>query len=315
MKAEEYFEDKKFRNKLKNRTEVLDKVKELLTLPELEYATMQQVADYYEVDRDTIKKLYQRSKDELKESGTISMKGKDVINDIYGDEFDVNSLNSNDSKDGTTCPVLKFKKVKGGIKVDDIKINYAYNVLFNRRSILLIGMLLRDSKVAKEVRNQLLNLTEGVSDEIKLKEINKEKELVSKITEAYLTHDSSKILCACAEYEKYLERHIAKLEETNEALTHSILEWKDRDKLNYAVRKLAYLTGTLYGQMYNELYNELKYKHHIDVKRRGKSPYIKNINEDEWDNVMTTFSAMCKSYGYEPSDIIHHADKIEEKVS
>ena len=35
-------------------------------------------------------------------------------------------------------------------------------ILFPKRAILRMGMLLRDSEVAKEVRTQLLNITEKV---------------------------------------------------------------------------------------------------------------------------------------------------------
>ena len=46
-----------FSDNLVNRVEVLDKVKDLLLLPELEMATTSQVADFYEVPMQAIKSL------------------------------------------------------------------------------------------------------------------------------------------------------------------------------------------------------------------------------------------------------------------
>ncbi|WP_051588562.1 hypothetical protein [Bacillus sp. UNC437CL72CviS29] len=51
------------------------------------------------------------------------------------------------------------------------------NALFPKRAILRVGMLLRDSEVAKEVRNQLLNIEENTSTEIKTYEIDNEMEI------------------------------------------------------------------------------------------------------------------------------------------
>lgn len=47
-------ENKELREKVSGRVEVLDKVKELLLLPQLEMMTAKQVADYYEVDIEAI---------------------------------------------------------------------------------------------------------------------------------------------------------------------------------------------------------------------------------------------------------------------
>lgn len=43
--------DAETRTKLAERVEVLEKVKDLVLLPQLEMMTVEQVADYYEVDR------------------------------------------------------------------------------------------------------------------------------------------------------------------------------------------------------------------------------------------------------------------------
>lgn len=87
-------------------------------------------------------------------------------------------------------------------------------------------------------------------------------------------------------------------------LSGEILEWADRSKLNYGVRKLSNVAHILYGTLWNELYMELKYKYHIDVKARGKSPFIQHIKESEWSNVLKSFSALCDKYNQNPSEIL-----------
>lgn len=82
--------------------------------------------------------------------------------------------------------VTKFAEFGEIFKVDKLSI---YDVseygigkrgatIFTPRAILNVGFMLRDSKVAQEVRNQALNIIENASDEYKTMEITKEKELL-----------------------------------------------------------------------------------------------------------------------------------------
>ena len=65
MKENELLTNVKRREENMNRVEVLDAVKTLLSLPNTELYTTEMVADYYEVEIDTIKKLVERNVDEL----------------------------------------------------------------------------------------------------------------------------------------------------------------------------------------------------------------------------------------------------------
>lgn len=56
MKEKEILENKVTRESLLKNISVLEKVKELLTLGNSEFATTQQVADYYEVGIEVIQK-------------------------------------------------------------------------------------------------------------------------------------------------------------------------------------------------------------------------------------------------------------------
>lgn len=136
MTADFLVEDVKVLEQYMNRMDVLDKVKKLLLLPELDMATTQQVADFYEVPLETIRSLVNRYKSEIEPDGMVKMTGK---------EFKYAGTPKN---------------------------------LFPRRAILRVGMLLRDSEVAKEVRTQLLNIEEKAKAEVKIAEITEKDALL-----------------------------------------------------------------------------------------------------------------------------------------
>nr|WP_088339050.1 hypothetical protein [Bacillus cereus] len=158
----EVIDNKVERDNLVNRVEVLERVKNLLLLPELEMATTQQVADFYGVGYHTLKSIIKRHKDELEEDGYTSKSGKQIANSIRCNMHQVEITNS----------VGKYT-----IKTKDNK-EYSFsnvsNALFPKRAILRVGMLLRDSEVAKEVRTQLLNIEEHTATEVKTYEIDYE---------------------------------------------------------------------------------------------------------------------------------------------
>ncbi|MGY2612946.1 MULTISPECIES: hypothetical protein [Bacillus] len=131
------------RDKLVERVEVLDKVKQLFLLPELEMATTQQVADFYGVNKKVIDNLVLKNKDEITGDGYKVIDGKDLVNLL---------------KRST-----KIENMKGYVLIDGNKVGYGSNGFFPKRAILRVGMLLRDSDVAKEVRTQLLNVEESAT--------------------------------------------------------------------------------------------------------------------------------------------------------
>lgn len=166
-----------------------------------------------------------------------------------------------------------------------------------------MGMLLRDSKIAKEVRNQLLNIEEKASDNVKTADIDEEQRLAVNLGRALVGGNIDSIIMAVAEYNAFQNRHIKQLENDNKALAKEILTWEDRSKLNAGIRMLAHKTTRYHGALWNELYKELQYKHRINLKRRGAAPYIQWVKESEWEKVMSEFSAMCIAYGQSPTEI------------
>ncbi|HDR7598196.1 TPA: hypothetical protein QCX65_001493 [Bacillus mycoides] len=131
------------RDSLVDKVEVLSKVKELLLPPELEMATLQQVADFYDVSNKEITNLLRSHKDELVSDGYTLMKG--------------NKINS-------FFPKMKRRGSYTVTSRNGEEYTYSSNEnrLFPKRAILRVGMLLGgDSEVAKEVRAQLLNTEES----------------------------------------------------------------------------------------------------------------------------------------------------------
>ena len=106
------------------RVDVLDKVKKLFLLPQLEMMTAQQVADYYEVDLDAIQKCYQRNRQEIEPDGVQKLCFNALAQRIGQNVQTVKTRYYTDFKlsDDTTLRVPN-----GGIR------------LFSKRAILRIG--------------------------------------------------------------------------------------------------------------------------------------------------------------------------------
>lgn len=278
--------DRQLRDKCVGRYEVLEKVKNLLLLPGTEFATVKQLAEFYEVGEEAIVAIYSRHPDELESDGMKVVKCKDLSNLQYESLKTSKGKVTFVLKDGDT-----FEFPTRGQKV------------FPRRAILRIGMLLRESKVAKEVRTQLLNIEEKAAMEVKVQDIQEEQRLMLNVGMAYASGDINAMLKATTEYNAFQNRHITKLEKDNKALSGEVLDWGDRSKLNAGVRQLSAVTGIPFANLWNELYKNLQYKYSIHLRKRGDKPYIQWIKEKEWSKVLQTFCAMCEAYRQSPTDM------------
>lgn len=278
--------DRKMRDKCVGHYEVLENVKKVLLIPDTEWATQKQVAEYYEVGEKAIETICTRHKDELKSDGVSLKSYKEFLN-IQNEGLETvvgKTIFLFTNGESLTVP-------NRGLKV------------FPRRAILRVGMLLRDSVIAKEVRTQLLNIEEKSSDEVKVHDINEEQSLMLAVGMAVASGDANAVAVATTNLIAFKNRHLEKLKNDNKALAEGILEWEDRKSLNAGVRKLALVTKIPFGKIWNELYKNLQYKYGICPKQRGKSPFIKHIDETEWGIVIKTFCAMCEAYGQSPTDM------------
>lgn len=111
------------RDALATRTDVLDKVGVLRTLPDDMHVTTEMVAEFYEVPQETIRTLVRNNRDEIEEDGY-----RVVTRSAFEESFETKLPSSASSI-----------------------------ALFPRRAVLRIGMLLRDSLIARQVRDMLLD--------------------------------------------------------------------------------------------------------------------------------------------------------------
>ena len=278
--------DRNMRDNCVNHYEVLENVKKVLLIPDTEWATQKQVAEYYEVGEKAIETICTRHKDELESDGVSLKSYKEFLN-IQNEGLETvvgKTIFLFANGESLTVP-------NRGLKV------------FPRRAILRVGMLLRDSAIAKEVRTQLLNIEEKSSNEVKVQDINEEQSLMLAVGMAVASGDANAVAVATTNLIAFKNRHIEKLKNDNKALAEGILEWKDRNRLNAGIRKLAAVTGIHFRKMWNELYKNLQYKYGICLKQRGGTPYVQWIKESEWDDVMKTFCAMCEAYEQSPTEM------------
>ncbi|ANO05272.1 phage antirepressor KilAC domain-containing protein [Mycobacteroides immunogenum] len=110
------------RDALADRVEVLDKVGVLRTLPDDMNVTTEMVASFYDVPVKTIQTLVMRNREELDDDG---------LNVVSRADFEL-TFNMKAGRAGTF-------------------------LIYPRRAVLRIGMLLRDSRVARQVRDHLLD--------------------------------------------------------------------------------------------------------------------------------------------------------------
>jgi len=285
--SESMVDNHDLRNELIARTEVLDKVKKLLLIPDMNCMTIRQVADYYEVDVDTIKRCCQRNRTEIEGDGVANRTPK-VFKDLLTEQ---------------NVPLVQ-NRTNLVIQIDDntrLEIPNRGIKCFSKRAVLRIGMLLRDSKIAQEVRTQLLNIVEHTAEEkpeLLTQDIDDEEKLQAAIGKAFATGDIMEFATAAQAYTAFQRRHIDRIETSNKLLTAEVLHISDRKMFNRVMRKFASTLHISFGVAFSMLYKQLSYRYGIDLKKRGdrKTPYIQYIKDDEWDKVQKVIVAILEKY-------------------
>lgn len=179
----ELIENKDLRSKHLDRIEVLEKVKKIVTLSNSKVLHTKLVAEYYEVAPNTIKQLYNRNKEELETNGVITLRGGE-LREFKGQLQDVTLL-------GSASAVT----------------------LFSTRAVLNVGMLLTESPIALEVRNQILNGYEQTTELQRITLIEEEKDLMWAVMNA---PDGIERITATAKWNDFKNRHINELKATIE---------------------------------------------------------------------------------------------------
>lgn len=331
--------DYSIREKLAEHIEVLDRAGKLLTMPKVNMATTEQVAEFFAVPVDTIKSCLLRNQDEL-------------INDGV-------KVWSASALEGSGCTFqsggrgFRYWLMEDGQKT---KINNRGIRLFPKRAVLRIAMLLTGSEVAKTVRTALLNLTEKVTEKAPqiIDEINREmvvekgetlmlmahlfaggdmtgyieqtmamnKWFTGKIVEARtavreLTSANQALgetNEALGQENKYLSEANESLGTVNRMLLKEELPWKPRTALVAIIRACNRARGLATNKMnltYDEFYRTLAYREAIDVKKRkvdgirgkqidDRASLVSLIREDEWPRVMKALCLYASEYCVDP---------------
>lgn len=291
-------ESKGMRDELVARTEVLAKVKALFLIPGIQMMTAMQVADYYEVPSITIRRLYSENREEVEPDGVIKKKSSELV-------FDSRTPVSS-GKNGT-----KIVQLEDG---STVSINPGATNYFSPRAVLRIGMLLRDSEVAKEVRTQLLNTFEHATIEQKTADINEEDKLL-----LLIIHSKSEMerAMAIASYKDFTQRHVNELECRIDSLETTLSymcdgakKWGNRQIANAMIRAIGKKLGINPGLVWNDLYHQMQYALGIQLAIRkpifGDTSYVSRIREEEWPSVHKLIGAMAVEHGVDVQATINN---------
>lgn len=129
-----------------NNVNVLDKVKEILTLGNSDFLTVQMASNYYEVGLEAINSLIKDNRKELECNGLITITGKETKEFLVKFSQDITNF-------------------KGYFKSGNHKFANRSNTLITKRCLLNIGMLLRDSIIAKELRSRILDIVYDANED------------------------------------------------------------------------------------------------------------------------------------------------------
>ena len=337
---EEILMNVRVREELINRVEVLDKVKQLLLIPGMQFTTAQGVADFYEVDVTNIKtNVVKRHRAELESDGMIVLSRKEVLERYCQNDNGVVKHKSH----------IEIPLGNGS----SINVGNGKNLLFTRRAILRVGMLLRDSDIAMEVRTQLLNIEEKVAPEVKVAEVDKEMELLQRVVgAAFMNNDIDGFVKAMQDLKSYNNRYSEEafkaLEKENFELKESIAEMGDLvDSLRLTNKALSEEISTVatvetYRRViismmiriaekknfntpylcYKQLYTILRNDYDIDLsgrryslsvyERKQKSKIDCIETKEEWNKALKVAVAMCNRESVTIDDLLLQLERADE---
>lgn len=187
-----------------------------------------------------------------------------------------------------------------------------------QRAILRIGMLLRDSTVAKEVRTQLLNVFESTTEPQRMEAIDHENTLLLAVVRANSPAESA---IALAEYKRYMDRHVAELETKIDNLESQLdlvakgtLKWGNRPIANALVRAIAGVTHCPVPYTWGRVYREMAYALGIHVSMRKltgvDTSLIARVREDEWPNVLRLIGSLAHEAGVDIAQCINSVNIV-----
>lgn len=322
----EVIESKTQRQVYLDRVDVLEKVKKLAMNKYLEFMTTSEVAEYFEVSIKVIDKSTNKYLEELKDNGYIVKSLATVRERLNLPKVDLVEDSSIKIKEEKLRGKVVFTTPEG----TEVIVPYRGLRAYNRRSILNIAMLLRDSPVAKEIRKYLLDTEELVQDKVSdgiinenelTKNIDTEIEsLQMKMGQAFFSGSPMEIVKAAGEIIQ-LKNHqiesqslvISTQQKENEILTGNKLKWKIKASINKLARLVASKSGgSNYGYKlgvaWREAYSDLNYKMGINVNNRaGKG--LDRLSSDEQKELLFILFDTLVEMGEDKEKVVSLLDK------
>lgn len=166
-------------------------------------------------------------------------------------------------------------------------------------------------QIAKQMKKQIKEYLRNIRKTGGAVDFGKESQFIEHYFPSFSEDVKLAMVTDLRTQNKELKEENQKLQNDNKLLAAEILTWDDRNKMNAGIRKLAAVTGTQFSVMWNELYKNLQYKYQIDVKKRGKKPFLQWIQEHEWNKVLKVFCAMCEARNLSPTDMFQQTAPVE----
>lgn len=318
-----FLDNKQMRDENIERLEVLNQAGELLSLHGGEIYTVDLLSSYFDVGNEAITSIYKRNTEEL------NMDGAGVKNK---EDFLKFNMDFKTKRGG-------FDVISGG-KVVATGSNKGI-LLFTKRAVLRVGMLLRDSEVAKELRTRLLDIVHDAGKtttdngntivENVVNEISEENKLMANIGIAICSGDMTKVIEAQTLYNNFKNNQLKQREEKIEVLERSAATIEDfKRQSNALIRSLAKTQEKTESEVWNNFYGYLERKEGYKLKTRqqnkmlklnndriasGKEPYKKStlkakvsilstIKDTEYDSIIKILKGICSKEGIDVISVL-----------
>lgn len=218
---------------------IMNNYKTITTINNMEYETLDRVAEYFEVDYNCIKRLIQRHKEELINNGLLI-------------------LNGNKTRKILVENKILLTNYRGYFISDNRRFANKSNTLVNKRCFLNIAMLLRDSKVAQEIRSKILSIILNENSNNEISTINN-TELLNKIEEQNKTiNELSKMIKDLSDKVDDLNKNSKNLTTKNNDVT--VINITNLDKFKTYLNSLDD-NVTMSKKEYIDLFNKYEFYH------------------------------------------------------
>ena len=262
----------------------LELVKEILTISKTDIVTVKMCAEYFEVNERRIRQVVDEIKEELEENGLKVYSKAEFLKEINV------PLRNNQQLNGKS--ILTFE--------DGTELIFPNRglILMTKRTVLNIGMLLKNSKVAKELRRRILDIVHDAEDtEIVnnvINEIRTEQEISQDMLQAIMSGDLVKESLLKTELLNLKNKRIEHLEGI---VTNSLTITESKSIINKCIRTIASTKyNNNFGTTWNEFYKLVNYKLNINVKNRnGKG--LSKFSDDEIKEMEIIAKSWCSELG------------------